>query len=286
MVEAGSFSAAAREMGVSKSHISKHVRDLENRLGVDLLHRTTRQLQLTRHGTDFYHRCHQILQNLDDAEAAVTDQITELRGEIRLTVAGVFGEDFICPKVLAFVKDYPDVSVDMVFTNRRVNIAEEHFDLAIRSALEEDSSQHSEPVHRYRLLTVASPGYLKAHGMPKIPADLKDHNCLMGTLPHWRFRNGEGVDEIFLKGSWRSNNGRALVQAAKQGLGIIQIPDFYLNEDIESRAGLVPVLQEYAVGNMTFWAVYPRRQYLPRRVQVLITYLKQVADFSVLKAVI
>lgn len=272
VVDTGSFSGAAKQLGHSKSHISKHVKELEQRLGVDLLHRTTRTIQLTNQGLEFYHRCSQILHNLDDAEVALTEQSAELRGEIRMTVAGLFGEDFLAPIVASFLKDYPRVSVDIMFSNRKVNIGEERFDLALRSGIIEDGPYHHEEIHKYPLVTVASRRYLAARGTPETLADLKKHNCLAGTLPYWRFAVNGQCQELFIKGNWKSNNGCALVQAAKHDLGIIQVPDFYVTD---SGDALTPILENFAVRNVKVWAIYPHRQYLPRRVQLLIGYLKE-----------
>ncbi|WP_417320527.1 LysR family transcriptional regulator [Emcibacter sp.] len=273
VVEKGSFSAAAKALDVSKSHVSKQIRALENSLGVQLLHRTTRKQTLTNQGVDFFMRCQKILQNLDEARNALGEELTNPRGLIRLTAAGAFGEDFLSPILADFLILYPEVTIEVNFTNRLVDLHEEHFDLAIRAGLPEKGHLSGDKLCSYGLVTAASPAYLKKRGMPKTPADLDDHNCLVGTLPYWRFREGDDIREYIVRGNWKSNNGRALIKAAEAGLGILQVPEFYL--DYAAPDSLVPLLQDYSLDTVTMWAMYPGQQYVPRRISLLMEYLKQ-----------
>ncbi len=273
VVEKGSFSKAAQAMGLSKSHMSKHVKKLENRLDVTLIHRTTRKLKLTNQGQEFFLKCQTILHDLEEARASLVNEITDPRGHIRLTVAGAFGEDFLSPVIAEFLQDYPDVSVDMTFTNRRVDLLEEQFDLAIRSGMDAKSTVLDEKLFSHPLITAASPKYLAKCGVPKSISELKSHNCLCGTLPHWRFQTGGHVREISVSGSWHSNNGRALVHAAKAGLGIIQVPDFYVTKTL-AKGLLTEILTPYRVESNSFWAIYPKSHHVPRKSQMLVEYIR------------
>lgn len=273
VVEKGSFSAAAKSMGLSKSHMSKHVKKLETRLGVSLIHRTTRTLNLTNQGQEFFLKCQTILQEFEEARASLVNETTDPRGHIRLTVAGAFGEDFLSPIIAAFLQDYPDVSIDITFTNRRVDLHEEQFDLAIRSGSVEKNTSQGEKLFSHALVTAASRAYLETHGTPRNFTELKGHNCLCGTLPNWRFLVNGNLREIAVKGSWHSNNGRALVHAAISGLGIIQVPDFYVTDSLAS-GQLVEILPEDRVENNCFWAVYPKSHHVPRKVQMLVEYMQ------------
>ena len=273
VVERGSFSAAAKALGVSKSHVSKQVRALEKSLDIQLLHRTTRKQTLTNQGLDFFMRCQKILQNLDEARNALGEELTTPRGQIRLTAAGAFGEEFLAPVLADFLTQYPEVAIEVSFTNRLVDIQEEHFDLAIRAGLPEQGHLSGDKLHSYRLVTAASRTYLDRRGLPAQPADLESHNCLVGTLPYWRFRVGEDIREVVVRGNWKSNNGRALIKAAEAGLGILQVPEFYL--DYVTAGDLVPLLEDYSLNNVTMWAMYPSQQYVPRRVSLLMEFLKQ-----------
>ncbi|MFC7047667.1 LysR family transcriptional regulator [Emcibacter nanhaiensis] len=273
VVEKGSFSAAAKALDVSKSHVSKQVRALEKSLGVQLLHRTTRKQTLTNQGVDFFMRCQKILQNLEEARNVLGEELTTPRGQIRLTAAGAFGEEFLAPVLADFLTLYPEVTMEVSFTNRLVDIQEEHFDLAIRTGLPDREHFSADKLYSYRLVTAASRSYLDRHGVPQLPDELENHNCLVGTLPYWRFRSGEDIREVVVRGNWKSNNGRALIKAAEAGLGILQVPEFYL--DYATTDTLVPLLEDYSLDNVTMWAMYPSQQYVPRRVSLLMEFLKQ-----------
>ncbi|MBL4895021.1 MAG: LysR family transcriptional regulator [Emcibacter sp.] len=273
VVEKGSFSKAAQAMGMSKSHMSKHVKKLENRLGVTLIHRTTRQLNLTNQGQEFFLKCQSIMHELEETRARLVNETTDPRGHIRLTVAGAFGEDFLSPVIAEFMQDYPDITVDITFTNRRVDLLEEQFDLAIRSGIEDKNSTQGEKLFSHPLITAASPAYLEKRGTLKNISDLKSHNCLCGTLPRWCFQINGHIREMTVTGSWHSNNGRALVHAAKAGLGIIQVPDFYVTEAL-SKGILTEILPAFRVENNCFWAIYPKSHHVPRKSQMLVEYIK------------
>lgn len=273
VVEKGSFSEAALVMGLSKSHMSKHVKKLEQQLGVTLIHRTTRQLKLTNQGQEFFLKCQTIIHDLEEARARLVNETTDPKGHIRLTVAGAFGEDVLSPVIAEFMLDYPDVSVELTFTNRRVDLVEEQFDLAIRSGMDDKNSAMGEKLFSHALVTAAGPGYLAKRGLPKTVHDLKSHNCLCGTLRHWRFLTGGQVKEITVTGSWQSNNGRALVHAAKAGLGLIQVPDFYVSDALAS-GDLREVLIPFRMESNSFWVIYPKSHHLPRKVQMLVDYIR------------
>jgi len=281
VVEKGSFSGAAKAMGVSKSHISKHVKKLESRLDVTLIHRTTRKLKLTNQGQEFFLKCQAIIQNLEDASARLVNETTDLKGHIRLTVAGAFGEDFLSPIIAQFLKSHPDVSVDITFTNRVVDLLEEQFDLAIRSYVNDKGTAQGEKIFSHALITAASPEYLVKRNNPHTINELKLHNCLCGTLPQWRFRAGGQMKEVTVNGNWHANNGRALVHAAKEGLGIIQVPDFYITEAL-AKGVLTEILMPFRVENNSLWAVYPKSHHIPLKAQLLVEYIRKELKTRVL----
>ncbi|MEX0297826.1 MAG: LysR family transcriptional regulator, partial [Kordiimonas sp.] len=222
VVEKGSFSDAAQSLGVSRSHVSKKVKELEVRLGVELLHRTTRSVNLTGLGAEFFPKCKRLLGEMDEAQALLIDEAVKPQGTIRLTVAGAFGERMLAPALAGFAVKYPDISVDVEFTNRLINLSEEQFDLALRSGQKQEifrGTEKADLLYQYKLLTVASPIYLEKNAPITTIEDLQYHNCLSGTLPHWRFDVSGQVQNTVVHGRWRSNNGRALVAAAIGGGG-------------------------------------------------------------------
>ena len=273
VAEYGSFSKAAKSLNVSKSHISKHIKRLEEQFEVILFNRNTRNVVLTNQGKDFFLKCQKILSNLEDAKTELIDEATKLKGHINIAIAGAFGEDFVAPIIASFLKKYPEVSVNMEFTNRLVNLQEEHFDLAIRSEFTNLENLISREIYQYELVTVCKSDYLKTAPALNSPEDLDNHNCLLGTLPYWRFTINNQMKKIVINGNWRSNNGRALISATSVGEGIIQLPHYYVAKEL-AEGNLVQVLEKYAVKKIKYYAVMSQLHYIPRRVNTLISFLK------------
>ncbi|CCQ72469.1 LysR family transcriptional regulator [Magnetospira sp. QH-2] len=272
VVHQGSFTAAANKLGVAKSFVSRHVKALEDRLGLQLMIRTTRGFTLTEAGEVYFNQCRQIFQDLEELEKRIADQNTTPRGPIRVTVAGAFGEDYIAPLVAEFLSDHPEVSVHLEFTNRTLNLIENNIDIAFRTGFVVDGPFIRRKLCAYPLITVASREYLDRNSVPESPQDLSRHNCLVGTLTHWRFDRDDDFQEWRIHGNWRSNNGRALIAAAESGLGIAQVPLFYARESLE-QGRLVPVLEPYLRNKVPIWALQPQRVYMPTRVRLLLDYL-------------
>ncbi len=280
VVEEGSFSGAARRLDKSTPQISRRVRHLEDRLGVRLLTRTTRSAQLTDLGRVFFDRCRKVQEDLSEATAIVTEGQKNPVGHIRMSVAGALGEDHIAPIVARFMMDHPGISVELDFSNRLVDLVEEHYDLAIRvGALPNPKSLIVKKLGSYRLLTCASPDYLETMPALRTPADFKDHHCLVGTLPFWRFAGDGEAIEVPVEGRWRSNNGHALVNAALAGLGLTQLPALYVTDYIKG-GRLNTVLDDWEAPPTPIWAVYPDRTFLPGKISSLIGYLSRELKLS------
>lgn len=274
VVECGSFSRAAELMAVSKSHISRQISGLENRLDAQLLNRTTRKVTLTEVGKAFYLRCNDILNTLEDAEQAVIDLQEKPRGRLRITVAGAFGEDFITPAAVDFMQRHPGLSIELEFTNRLVDLISEGYDLAIRAGTLKDSSLIARRIANRELLICGAPEYFERQGRPESIADLINHNCLLGTLPTWRFREGSRNFDLKVEGNWRSNNGRALLHAARAGLGLTQLPTFYIRQDLDNGL-LETVLDEFRPIDTAIYAVYPHNRHLSAKVRLFVNYLAE-----------
>lgn len=273
VVDSGSFSAAANTLGLSKSHVSRQISQLENRLGVQLMKRTTRRLSLTETGQAYYERCKNVLTQLEEAEKAVLDQQERPRGTLRMTVAGAFGERYIAPAAAAFMKLHPHIQIHLDFTSRQVDLVDEGYDLAIRAGVLKDSSLIARRIAARQLIICGSRDYLDRYGHPESIHSLKKHNCLVGSVSTWRFRekNGHHVD-LKIDGDWHSNNGHALLAAAKAGLGLTQLPEFYVHEDIAA-GRLIPVMVEYQPTDTAVWAVYPGNRHLSPKVRLFVEYL-------------
>lgn len=278
VVEAGSFSAAARALKLSKSHVSRQVSRLENRLGTQLLQRTTRKLALTQTGAVYFEQCRDLVNQLSELESAIIDTHEKPMGTLRMTVAGAFGELYVAPAAAEFMRRYPDINIVLDFTSRVVDLVSEGYDLAIRAGVLKDSSLIARRIAERRLLVCASRDYLSRHGQPLHLSDLRRHNCLVGSLPSWRFRdqNGHHID-LKIQGHWHSNNGYALLAAARKGIGLVQLPEFYVHDDIAA-GRLLPVLEKYQPTDTAVWAIYPSNKHLSPKVSLFIDHL--VSSFA------
>ena len=272
VVDAGSFVAGGKAMGLTRSTAGKAVGRLEDRLGARLLNRTTRTLSLTDEGRVLYDRASQILVAVDDAEASVAGRAGTPRGLLRLTVPDAFGRLVVFPLLRRYLEAWPDLQAEVSFTDRQADIVEEGFDLAVRiGAAPPDSRLVSRVVARYRAMLCASPSYIAERGEPADADDLARHDCLVfsgrGRWRNWRFRGGDGT---WVKAQGRSrfrlDSGEALRDAAVAGLGIAFLPDFVFAEDLAA-GRLRQVLPGLDAGDVEITAIYPSRRLLEPRVR-------------------
>jgi DNA-binding transcriptional LysR family regulator len=279
VVEAGSISAAADRLEVAKSAVSRRLADLEARLGAELLHRTTRRLTLTDSGRAFYERAQRILADLEEAEQAVTQAHGAVRGRLKVALPLSFGLKHVAPLINAFMALHPAVEFDLDFNDRRIDLMQEGFDLAIRIAKLPDSSLIARKLAPVRSVLCASPDYLDRHGAPVRAADLAGHASLvysnLANPGMWSYVGPDGQPgSVQVPIKLRANNGDFLCQAAIAGQGVILHPTFYLNEHI--RAGtLVPLLTDHAWPEVNVYAVYPPTRHLSRRVRAFVDFLAE-----------
>lgn len=275
VVDRGSFSKAAEQLGLVKSAISKKVTDLENRLGVKLLNRTTRRLNLTAPGKDFYERAKQILADVAEAEAAVSDEHAALSGTLKIAAPLSFGVRYLMPIVEDFLKENSALHIDIDFNDRQVNMVEEGFDVAVRLGQLQDSSLMARKFADFSAYLCASPAYLKAHGEPQTPADLQQHQALIYSNrgKHWQFSDAKGHQyKVQMASRLHANNGDALKAAAEAGLGLVMLPSFIVNDAIKTKR-LRILLPDYKAYDIAAYAVYPQTRYVSQRVRVFIDYL-------------
>lgn len=272
VVENGGFTAAADVLKVSASFVSRQVKRLEDRLNIRLLHRTTRTVRLTDMGRIYYERSREILDQLEALESDMADLQQRPKGLVRMTAPGLYAERYVAPAVAEFTVKYPEVSIELDTRMQIVDIVAEGYDLAMRMSALADSSLIARKVAPRRVMVCASPAYLARYGRPKEPDDLRSHNCL--TLPDmpWRFSYSDAIRVVKVRGSWKSDNGRALVAAAVRNMGVVRFARYYMDEEL-SRGELVAVLEDYEVRDTATWIVYPERQHLPTRVRFLIDFL-------------
>lgn len=278
VVESESFSGAARELGLSRSAVSRHVSRLEEDLHVRLLNRTTRRLSVTEAGAAFYDHCRRVVAEAEAAEQAVTHLQSEPRGVIKLNAPMDFGRLHVAPILPQFLERHPEVAVDMTLNDRFVDLIEEGFDVAIRITRLPDSSLVARKIGDMGGVLCATPEYFARRGIPKTPDDLARHNCLiytyMPTQNEWTFAGPEGQTiKVRVNGNFRTNNGAALREAVLGGLGIGLLPDFIVGEDLRE-GRLQPALQNYGgLDGGGVYAVYPHRRHLSPKVRAFVDFL-------------
>jgi len=279
VVEAGSITGAAERLGVAKSAVSRRLGELEERLGVQLLRRTTRRLNLTDSGWAFYERSMRILADLEEAEAAVSQAHGTLRGQLRVAAPLSFGLRHLGPAIIDFMQQHPEVVFDLDFNDRAVDLLQEGFDLAVRVAELQDSSLIARRLAPVRLVLCASPAYLEEHGAPETPQDLSQHRCLIYSYAPepriWRYQAPDGSHgSVRVPIRLAANNGAFLCNAAVAGEGIGLSPTFIVHRELED-GRLVRVLGDYQWPQVAAYAVYPQTRHLSHRVRAFVDFLVQ-----------
>jgi len=278
VVRCGSFSKAAESLQVVTSAVSRQVSELEAWLGVSLLHRTTRRLGLTDEGQQYLHRFESIYNSVQDLEAFAMRQQNEISGALRITSSPSMVDYFLRQALQEFLSAYPKVKITLNLTDRQVSLADEGFDMAIRAAHIQDSNLISREIGHMVMRTVASADYLEQHGLPQVPEDLRNHNCLFDSILYRPLRwdyidNGKDLS-VPVSGNLIVNKGELLRDLAAAGLGIAYLPDFLINRDI--RAGrLIEILSPYNKIKYPLSIVYPQSRRSSRALHLLMDSIKQ-----------
>ena len=277
VVQSGSFTAAAKRLSLSKSVVSKYVTRLEKRLGARLLNRTTRRLSVTEAGQALYERSRRGLLEIEEAEAEVSRLQGEPRGTLRVNTPMSFGVLHIAPAIPEFLRQYPDLSVDMHLDDRRVDAVEEGFDVSVRISDLPDSTLIARRVGPCRHAIVASPEYLKRHGTPRTPKELRDHNIItyqyQESALEWHFQKaGETPISVPVSGSIQMNNSLALREAVLNGAGITRTPTFVVGRDLQDGI-LQAVLPNYDTLEVSIYVVFPQRHLLAPKVRAFVDFM-------------
>lgn len=280
VVDSGSFSAAAKVLRVSKAHVSQQISRLEARLGSRLLHRTTRKLSLTETGEEFYRRCLQIVEDLDEAEKSVSQLQQSVTGILRVSAPHLLGEAKLVPAVAEFLKRYPELNIELSLTSRKVNLLDDGYDVAIQMGAREDVNVVKLPLTSTRFFVVASPAYLADAPPLNEPGDIKSHRKLLfvdrGITKPWRFIDPDNGDvrQINIQSHWRSNSGQVLRAAAKRGLGLAYLPDYYLKQDLDS-GRLIPCLEKWTTIDRDIVAIYQHRAFVSAKIRMFTGFLME-----------
>jgi len=277
VVEQGSFSAASERMGISRAAASKYVSQLEAHLGGRLLNRTTRHVSTTESGRIYFERCKDILLNLEEADDIVSGLSGELRGTLRISAPTYFASRHLLPIISEFNQTWPEVKVELICTERLVDLVDEGYDLAIRMTNMADSDLIARRLTRCRHVLVASHDYLAKNPTLNDPNDLEKHACLLyaylkGSI--WPFTK-DGVDySVKVSPVLKSNNPDVLLEAAVFGMGLAVLPTFLVSNAIRC-GGLQVVLEDYKTIELSIYAVYASRHHLPSKIKVFVDYLRE-----------
>jgi DNA-binding transcriptional LysR family regulator len=277
VVEAGSITDAADRLGVAKSAVSRRLKELEEHLGVELFHRTTRRMNLTDTGRAFYHQAVRILEDVLESELATAQAHGTLKGSLKIALPSTFGLMHMGPAINEFSQAHPQIEFDLDFNDREVDVMQEGFDLAIRIANLPDSSLIARRLAPIQTVMCVSPTYLERMGTPQSPDELKEHQCLVYSLlrdwEYWLLTDDKGeVIKTKIHPYLKATTGEFLRDAAVNGLGIILVPSFIVYKEIE-RGDLIPLLNEYKRPQIDAFAIYPQTRHLSQRVRTFVDFL-------------
>jgi DNA-binding transcriptional LysR family regulator len=278
IVETGSFSKASIDLGVTQPTATKHVAAVEARLGARLLNRNTRGVSATEIGALYYEKCKTIQRELEEADNLASLLQSRIGGQLRISTSVAFGRRVLTPIVLAFMRKHPEISIDLSFDDRYVNLVEQGVDVAIRMGRLADSSLGARYLAQNPWVLVASPGYLKAHAAPSSPADAAAHPCLIYSTvqgdERWHFTVGGQEQSVPVRGPLRTNNLSVLLEAARDGMGLAILPWYVAYASVRTRE-VVPLLTEFALPVQEMHAVYPSPKLLPSKVSSFIGFLQE-----------
>ena len=249
-----SFSAAAIELGVSKAYVSKVVTGLEDELGERLFIRSTRRVRLTFLGEDLFEKCQAPLDVLESIREGLLNRSSTPKGIFKVSVAGAFGEEYLAPILFEMGRLYPELKIDISFSSRNVDLLDENVDVAIRVGELQDSNLFARKISSRREYICATKKFFKENGEPKSPRELSEFNCLIGVGDSWSFNIKKTLQRVKVSGSLRSDNGRVLLKAALENIGLVKLPDVYVKEYLDS-GKLVSILDQYVVKEIPIWAV-------------------------------
>jgi DNA-binding transcriptional LysR family regulator len=273
-----SFANAAKELGISKAMVTKHVMELESKLGTRLFNRTTRNLSLTEVGAFYLERSQQVLQDVEDIENVITHLQSEPRGMLKISAPPVIGVTHIAPALAEFLKLYPELSADLILKSSQTDLINEGLDVAIYVGSIDDSSLVARKLSSSPSVVCGAPGYLAQYGIPQHPDDLKYHSCLVNwAIPPrnmWHFKNVNGTHKIIkVSGRMQANAAEAIRVGAVNGLGLIMVPKYIVGKHI-AKGSLQVVLEDYINPPLEIQAVYPHRKYLSAKVSLFLDFLQ------------
>jgi DNA-binding transcriptional LysR family regulator len=272
VVESSSFTKAAEQLNTSVAQVSRKVASLEKRLSSKLLLRTTRKITVTEAGANYFKHCQSLIEGLKQADLALSNLSHIPKGLLTVTAPITYGEQIISPLLNNFIEQYPDLNLKLVLSNQTLDLMADNIDLAIRVGHLEDSTMMAKKLTQRQLHVCASPAYIEKYGLPFSFSELNHHNCLVGSSPLWAFYDQGNERNIRITGNINCNSGFALLDAAIKGIGLVQLPDYYVEQALKE-GKLIECLTAYRPPLQGIWAIYPNNRYLSVKVSLLITFL-------------
>lgn len=278
IVETGSFSKASVDLGVTQPTATKHVAAVEARLGARLLNRNTRGVSATEIGALYYEKCKTIQRELEEADNLASLLQSRVGGQLRISTSVAFGRRVLTPIVLAFMREHPEITIDLSFDDRYVNLVEQGVDVAVRMGRLADSSLGARYLAQNPWVLVASPAYLEAHATPATPADVAAHPCLIYSTvqgdERWHFTAARGEEQsVPVRGPLRTNNLSVLLEAVRDGMGLAMLPWYVAHASVRARR-VVPLLSDFALPVQEMHAVFPSPKLVPSKVSSFIGFVQ------------
>jgi len=275
VVDSGSFSKASEKLGLSVAQVSRLVTQLEKKLGVRLLYRSTRRISLTEEGELYYQKSKQSMGLLENVELEIGRKVFEPSGTLKINLSGWFQEVFMIPILIDFMKKYPDLEVSVTLTDNMVNVIEEGYDVMVCAGELADSSVIAKKMAAIRFCIVGSKEYFQHHPVPVTVEDLQQHNCLSGMSADWLLSSKGRLFHHPVSGNWKSDNAHAILAAVQKSLGLGHLPVIGVMEAV-AKGELMEVMQDYTRKGIPVWAVYPNRNHISAKVRFFIDYLAEL----------
>lgn len=277
VVESGSFSKASEKLGLSVAQVSRLVTQLEKKLGVRLLYRSTRKISLTEEGELYYQKSKQSMGLLENVELEIGRKVFEPSGTLKINLSGWFQEVFMIPILIDFMGKYPDLEVSVTLTDNMVNVIEGGYDVMICAGELADSSVVAKKMASIRFCVVGSKEYFDHHPVPMTLEDLSQHNCLSGMSADWCLSSKGRLFHHPVSGNWKSDNAHAILAAVQKNLGLGHLPVIGVMEALDKGA-LIEVMPDYTRKGLPVWAVYPNRNHISAKVRFFIDHLAELFD--------
>ena len=274
VVQSKSFTKAAKQLNTSVAQVSRKVAGLESRLSTKLLIRTTRKITVTEAGLNYFQHCQGLVEGLKQADLALSDLSDVPQGLIKITAPITYGEQVIAPLLNEFMQTYPALKLQLILSNQTLDLVTENLDLAIRIGHLQDSTMIAKKLSQRQLHVCAAPSYIDKHALPFSLSELKNHNCLVGSSDLWSFNEQGKERNIRITGNIICNSGYALLDAALKGIGLIQLPDYYVQKALNN-GQLIECLSAYREPLQGIWALYPNNRHLAVKVSLLIEFLEK-----------